>query len=40
MSLGSQSWLTLQLNLPGSWSYWANLMAEKYQMWQIQQGKC
>jgi len=39
MSLGSQSWLNLQLNLPGPWSHWAKLMAEKYQMWQIQQGK-
>ncbi len=39
MSLGSQSWLNLQLNLPGPWSHWAKIMAEKYQMWQIQQGK-
>ena len=39
MSLGSQPWLNLQLNLPGPWSHWAKMMAEKYQMWQIQQGK-
>ena len=39
MSLGSQSWQNVQLNLSGPWSHWAKLMAEKYQMWQIQQGK-
>lgn len=39
MSLGSQSWLTVQLNVPGPWSHWAKVMAEKYQMWQIQSGR-
>ncbi len=39
MSLGSQSWLNLQLNLAGPWSHWAKIMAEKYQMWQLQTGK-
>ena len=39
MSLGSQSWLNVQLNIPGPWSHWAKIMAEKYQMWQIRTGK-
>lgn len=39
MSLGSQSWLNVQLNLPGPWSHWAKVITEKYQMWQIQKGK-
>jgi sulfide:quinone oxidoreductase len=39
MSLGSQSWLNLQVNLPGPWSHWAKVVTEKYQMWQIQTGK-
>jgi sulfide:quinone oxidoreductase len=39
MSLGSQSWLNLQLNIPGPWSHWAKVMAEKYQMWQLQSGR-
>jgi hypothetical protein len=39
MSLGSQSWLNLQLNVPGPWSHWAKVIAEKYQMWQIQSGR-
>lgn len=39
MSLGSQSWLNVQLNVPGPWSHWAKVIAEKYQMWQIQSGR-
>lgn len=39
MSLGSQSWLNLQLNLPGPWSHWAKVITEKYQMWQLQSGR-
>jgi len=39
MSLGPQSWLNLQLNMPGPWGHWAKLMAEKYQMWQLQSGR-
>jgi sulfide:quinone oxidoreductase len=39
MSLGSQSWLNLQLNVPGPWSHWAKVIAEKYQIWQIQTGR-
>jgi sulfide:quinone oxidoreductase len=39
MSLGSQSWLNMQVNLPGPWSHWAKVMTEKYQMWQLQSGK-
>ncbi|MCB0209598.1 MAG: FAD-dependent oxidoreductase [Anaerolineae bacterium] len=38
MSLGPQSWLNVQLNIPGPWSHWAKVMAEKYQMWQIKTG--
>jgi sulfide:quinone oxidoreductase len=39
MSLGPQPWLNLQLNLPGPWSHWAKVIAEKHQMWQLQSGK-
>ncbi len=39
MSLGSQSWLNVQLNLPGPWAHWAKVITEKYQIWQIQAGK-
>ncbi|MDX1437083.1 MAG: FAD-dependent oxidoreductase [Anaerolineales bacterium] len=39
MSLGSQSWLNLQVNLPGPWSHWAKLIAEDYQMWQLKSGR-
>ena len=39
MSLGAQSWLNVQLNVPGPWSHWAKGITEKYQMWQIQTGK-
>ena len=39
MSLGSRSWLNLQLNVPGPWSHWAKIVAEKYQMWQLQSGR-
>jgi sulfide:quinone oxidoreductase len=36
MSLGPQSWLNVQLNVPGPWGHWAKVMTEKYQMWQLQ----
>ena len=39
MSLGSQSWLNVQLNVPGPWGHWAKQMTEKYQMWQLQSGR-
>lgn len=39
MSLGPQSWLNVQLNVPGPWAHWAKTMAEKYQMWQLQTGR-
>jgi sulfide:quinone oxidoreductase len=39
MSLGPQSWLNVQLNVPGPWGHWAKLMTEKYQMWQLQSGR-
>lgn len=39
MSLGSQSWLNVQLNVPGPWGHWAKIMAEKYQLWQLQSGR-
>jgi len=39
MSLGSQSWLNVQLNVPGPWGHWAKTITEKYQMWQIQSGR-
>jgi len=39
MSLGSQSWLNVQLNIPGPWSHWAKVAAERYQMWQLQTGR-
>ncbi len=39
MSLGAQSWLNVQLNIPGPWSHWAKTIAEKYQMWQVQEGR-
>lgn len=39
MSLGSQSWLNVQVNIPGPWSHWAKTFTEKYQMWQIQSGR-
>jgi sulfide:quinone oxidoreductase len=39
MSLGPQSWLNVQLNMPGPWGHWAKVMTEKYQMWQLQSGR-
>lgn len=39
MSLGSQRWLNVQLNIPGPWSHWAKVAAERYQMWQLQSGR-
>jgi len=39
MSLGPQSWLNMQLNVPGPWGHWAKIMTEKYQMWQLQSGR-
>ncbi|HEX6303717.1 MAG TPA: hypothetical protein VFZ76_05975, partial [Anaerolineales bacterium] len=39
MSLGPQSWLNIHLNVPGPWGHWAKIMAEKYQMWQLQTGR-
>lgn len=39
MSLGAQPWLNMQLNVPGPWGHWAKVMAEKYQMWQMQSGR-
>ncbi|MCA9960415.1 MAG: FAD-dependent oxidoreductase [Anaerolineales bacterium] len=39
MSLGPQSWLNVQVNIPGPWSHWAKVITEKYQMWQIQEGR-
>jgi len=39
MSLGPQSWLNVQLNVPGPWGHWAKIMTEKYQMWQLQTGR-
>ena len=39
MSLGTQSWLNLQLRVPGPWSHWAKSVAERYQMWQLQTGQ-
>ena len=39
MSLGPQSWLNMQLNVPGPWGHWAKIMTEKYQMWQLQTGR-
>ncbi len=39
MSLGSQSWLNVQVNIPGPWSHWAKVITEKYQMWQIHEGR-
>ncbi len=38
LSLGPQSWLNVQLNLPGPFGHWAKVMTEKFQMWQIQSG--
>lgn len=38
MSLGAQSWLNLQVKVPGPWSHWAKSLAERYQMWQVQTG--
>ena len=35
ISLGPQSWLNTQLNVPGPWAHWAKIMTEKYQMWQL-----
>ena len=35
ISLGPQSWLNMQLNVPGPWAHWAKIMTEKYQMWQL-----
>jgi hypothetical protein len=39
MSLGPQSWLNVQLNVPGPWGHWAKIITEKYQMWQLQSGR-
>lgn len=39
MSLGTQRWLNVQLNIPGPWSHWAKVAAERYQMWQLQSGR-
>jgi len=39
MSLGPQSWLNMQLNVPGPWGHWAKVMTEKYQMWLLQSGR-
>jgi sulfide:quinone oxidoreductase len=39
MSLGPQSWLNVQLNVPGPWGHWAKVMTEKYQKWQLQSGR-
>ncbi|HET9590635.1 MAG TPA: FAD-dependent oxidoreductase [Anaerolineales bacterium] len=39
MSLGPQSWLNMQLNVPGPWGHWAKIITEKYQMWQLQAGR-
>jgi hypothetical protein len=39
MSLGSQSWLNVQINIPGPWSHWAKVITEKYQMWQVREGR-
>lgn len=39
MSLGSQSWLNVQLSVPGPWGHWAKTITEKYQMWQLQSGR-
>jgi len=39
ISLGSQSWLNVQLNVPGPWAHWAKVIAEKYQIWQLQTGR-
>jgi sulfide:quinone oxidoreductase len=39
ISFGSHSWLNLQTRLPGPWSHWAKIIAEKYQMYQLQAGK-
>ena len=39
MSLGPQAWLNAQLNVPGPWGHWAKVIAEKYQMWQLQTGR-
>lgn len=39
MSLGSRSWLNVQLNVPGPWGHWAKLVAERYQLWQLQSGR-
>jgi sulfide:quinone oxidoreductase len=39
MSLGPQSWLNVQLNVPGPWGHWAKIMTEKYQIWQLQTGR-
>jgi sulfide:quinone oxidoreductase len=39
VSLGPQAWLNVQLNVPGPWGHWAKIIAEKYQMWQLQTGR-
>lgn len=39
LSLGAQSWLNVQLNVPGPWSHWAKQMTERYQMWQLRTGR-
>lgn len=39
MSLGSQSWLNVQLNVRGPWGHWAKRITERYQMWQLQTGR-
>ena len=38
ISLGPQSWLNLQINLPGPWSHWAKVIVERYQIRQLQMG--
>ena len=38
ITLGPQSWLNFQINIPGPWSHWAKVIAEKHQMWQLQTG--
>ena len=39
VSLGSQRWLNVQLNIPGPWSHWAKVAVERYQMWQLKSGR-
>jgi hypothetical protein len=39
MSLGPQSCLNVQLNVPGPCGHWTEVITEKYQMWQLQSGR-